>query len=81
MNALERRLDGARFIRTHRSAMVQLGLITALERKPLGDHVAVLTSGTRVPVGRNRWAAVGRAVADRGADRTHVSDPKEATWE
>jgi two-component system LytT family response regulator len=66
MNALEARLNPARFIRTHRSAIVQLRRITALERKRLGDHAALLKSGTRAPVGRNRWAAVSKAVADRG---------------
>ena len=74
MTALERRLGGAGFIRTHRSAIVRLALIAALERKRMGAHVAVLTSGARVPVGRSRWAAVAKAVTDRGADRTYVSD-------
>jgi DNA-binding LytR/AlgR family response regulator len=63
MGALESRLDPARFIRAHRSAIVQPGLIASLERRRLGDHVAVLRSGARVPVGRNRWSAVEKAIS------------------
>jgi two-component system LytT family response regulator len=66
MNALEARLDPTQFIRAHRSAIVQLPLIAALERKRVGDHAAVLKSGARVPVGRSRWAALARAVEERG---------------
>lgn len=65
MNALEARLDPVRFIRTHRSAIVQLPLIATLERSRLGDHTAVLRSGARVPVGRNRWAMVSQAISHR----------------
>lgn len=63
MSALEARLDPARFIRTHRSAIVQLRLITALERKRLGNHAALLRSGARVPVGRNRWSTVEKTLS------------------
>jgi two-component system LytT family response regulator len=66
MNALEARLDPTRYIRTHRSAIVQLPRIAALERRRLGDHAALLRSGARAPVGRSRWAAVSRAVAGLG---------------
>jgi two-component system, LytTR family, response regulator len=65
MQMLEARLDPARFIRTHRSAIVQLQLIAALERKRLGNHSALLRSGARVPVGRQRWTMVSRAVSER----------------
>ncbi len=66
MHALEQRLDPTRFLRTHRSAIVQLPLVVALERRRLGHHLALLRSGARAPVGRSRWAAVTRAIADRG---------------
>jgi DNA-binding LytR/AlgR family response regulator len=78
MNALEARLDPARFIRAHRSAIVQLPLIAALERKRVGDHAAVLKSGARVPVGRSRWAALARAVEGRG---WYHGDPNELAAE
>lgn len=52
MNALERRLDPQRFIRIHRSAIVQLDRVQALRTDRHGAYQAVLHDGTRLPIGR-----------------------------
>lgn len=51
MQQLERRLDPRRFIRVHRSAIVQIDLVTEV-RTVDEATVLVLRDGTRVPVGR-----------------------------
>jgi len=49
LSALEARLDPARFARVHRSALVRLACVRALEAEAV-----VLRDGTRLPVGRRR---------------------------
>ena len=49
---LERRLDPDVFIRIHRSAIVRIESILAVESLFHGDYEAVLRSGERLPVGR-----------------------------
>lgn len=66
MRVLETRLDPARFVRVHRSAIVALGRIRELEALPSGDYRITMTSGTVVPMSRTYVAAVeerlGRAL-------------------
>ena len=50
--ALEARLDPARFVRVHRSAIVNLDRVTQLVPHGKNDAVAILRGGTRVPVSR-----------------------------
>ncbi|GAA0295910.1 LytTR family DNA-binding domain-containing protein [Sphingomonas oligophenolica] len=52
LSALEARLDGATFIRIHRSAICRRSAITGLRRKSTGALVATLGNGDEVPVGR-----------------------------
>ena len=52
---LERTLDPNRFRRVHRSAIVNLDRIAALEPNTEGDLELVLRDGTRVMVSRRRW--------------------------
>jgi two-component system LytT family response regulator len=59
MGALEERLDRARFVRVHRSAIVQLSKVRELRA---GGAEVVLTSGHVVPVSRSRRAALGAAL-------------------
>jgi two-component system, LytTR family, response regulator len=58
LTELERRLDPAAFLRVHRSAIVKLDAIRALDRSRDGHLTAIRTDGTRVPVGRARQRAV-----------------------
>lgn len=53
LNSLEKRLDPLRFVRTHRSAIVQLDRIKAVRTNGLGDE-AVLRDGSLLPVSRRK---------------------------
>lgn len=57
---LERRLDPARFLRIHRSTIVQLGRIRELYAEQHGDYIAVLHGGTRLRVSRRYRAGALR---------------------
>jgi two-component system LytT family response regulator len=54
MNALEERLDPSRFMRVHRSAIVQLDRIDTLLKGAGGDYEVLLKDGTRLRVSRAR---------------------------
>jgi two-component system LytT family response regulator len=49
---LERRLDPSRFIRLGRGTLVNADLITKVNTMPGGTHVAVLSTGQKLPVSR-----------------------------
>lgn len=53
LNRLETRLDSKRFVRTHRTHIVNLDHVVAFRRQARG-LVAELRDGTRVPVSRER---------------------------
>ncbi len=52
--SLERRLDPARFLRVHRSAIVNLARVRRVEAHERGDAYAVLVTGARVKVLRSK---------------------------
>jgi two-component system, LytTR family, response regulator len=52
LSALETQLDGHEFVRIHRSFIVKLSAIKCLERISKDAQVAVLHSGTKLPVSR-----------------------------
>ena len=52
IGAIEESLDARRFVRIHRSAIVNIDLVSELRQDAHGDYVAVLRSGTEVRVGR-----------------------------
>jgi two-component system LytT family response regulator len=60
MNALEARLDPARFVRVQRSAIVNRVHIREVQPWFKGDYVLILKRGTRVVSGRTYRAAVQR---------------------
>ena len=60
LERIEERLDRTRFLRVHRSAIVQLDRVRELRAS---KHVVVLTSGTAVKVSRARWGALTEALA------------------
>jgi two-component system LytT family response regulator len=49
---LERRLDPSRFLRLGRGTLVNVDLITRMNTMPGGTHVAVLSTGQKLPVSR-----------------------------
>ncbi|MBZ5500815.1 MAG: response regulator [Acidobacteriia bacterium] len=62
--ALEAALDPARFLRIHRSYIVNLERVVKVEPYGKDSHVAVLTSGVQLPVSRAGYARL-RAFLDR----------------
>jgi len=63
---LETRLDPKRFLRIHRSFIIQLDRLARLEQTPSESWVAVLQDGTRLPVSKSGYARL-KAVLDAGA--------------
>ena len=61
MASLEARLDPARFVRVHRSALVNVARVRAV-RTAEGETTLALRDGTRLPVSRRRRAALQRAL-------------------
>ena len=58
MQTLEERLDPARFLRIHRSAIVRLDLVESLERGQGGESAVRLKNGVRLRVSRSRREAL-----------------------
>jgi two-component system, LytTR family, response regulator len=54
LGTLEERLDPSRFLRVHRSAIVNLGRLRELHSRFKGDAVVVLEGGVSLPVSRSR---------------------------
>jgi two-component system, LytTR family, response regulator len=54
LHALEQMLDPSRFVRVHRSALVNLSRVRKVVDGRWGDAVAVLQNGTRVRVSCTR---------------------------
>ena len=54
LHHLEARLNPQRFVRVHRTHIVNLDFVKSFRRRGKGQLVAVLTDGTQVAVSRNR---------------------------
>ena len=52
MNGLEARLDTNRFLRIHRSTMVNIERIKEMQPWFHGDYVVILNNGTQLPLSR-----------------------------
>ena len=65
MRVLERRLDPARFIRTHRSAIVRIDCIREIRAVSRYEHEVVLVSGARPPLSRERRARLETLLSRR----------------
>jgi two-component system, LytTR family, response regulator len=50
---LETRLDGERFLRIHRSTIINAECVRELEVSPHGNYVAILVSGQRLSISRS----------------------------
>jgi len=62
--SLEATLDGAKFVRIHRSAIVNLERIARIEPYAKESRIAILTDGTRLPVSRSGYARLLEAMGD-----------------
>jgi two-component system LytT family response regulator len=56
MSFYEQMLDGAQFIRVHRSYIIQLQQLTRIEPLEKDTHVALLKNGTRVALSKTGYA-------------------------
>ena len=67
LSSLAERLDAARFVRVHRSAIVSVDRIRELRTTGLGESLVILRDGTRVPVSRRRREEVAAVIRRTGA--------------
>jgi two-component system LytT family response regulator len=63
---LEAALDPARFVRIHRSYIVNLERVTKIEPYRKDSKLAILTDGTRLPVSRSGYARLAALLDERG---------------
>jgi two-component system LytT family response regulator len=64
IGALEAALDATRFVRIHRSAIVNLERVARIEPYAKDSRVAILSDGTRLPVSRSGYARLLEAMGD-----------------
>jgi two-component system, LytTR family, response regulator len=64
IGALEAALDAARFVRIHRSVIVNLERVARIEPYAKDSRVAILADGTRLPVSRSGYARLLEAMGD-----------------
>jgi two-component system, LytTR family, response regulator len=60
--SIARRLDPVRFVRVHRTAIVNVAYVRELKTLPNGERVAVLSGGATLPIGRRRREEVERVL-------------------
>ncbi len=65
LGTLEERIGGVGFARAHRRALVRLDAVQRLMTTEAGESVAILTTGTRIPISRRRRAAFTAAIRSR----------------
>ena len=63
--SVEAMLDPGRFVRIHRSAIVNLERVARIEPYGKESRLAILTDGTRLPVSRSGYARLMEAMGDR----------------
>jgi len=64
MRELELRLDPTVFVRAHRSAVVNVDFVASVDLLPHGEHVATLSDGARVRIGRSYKPPLFAALGD-----------------
>lgn len=62
MNYYEQSLDPSRFVRVHRSYMIQLSQITRIEPLEKDTHVALLKTGVRIPLSKTGYGKLKLAL-------------------
>ena len=67
--ALEAVLDPARFVRIHRSSIVNLERVSRIEPYGKESRIAILTDGTRLPVSRAGYARLLEVMGDSHGSR------------
>ena len=69
LGAIEQDLDPQRFVRAHRSILVNIDQIAELRRDRDGSAALVLRDGTRLPVGRRRYDDIRDRLARHSVPR------------
>jgi two-component system LytT family response regulator len=69
LDELERRLDPARFLRLHRSHIVNASTILELAPWFAGSYVVKLSDGSQLPIARRRVREIRALLGGRGPDR------------
>jgi len=67
--SLEAQLDPARFIRIHRSAIVNLERLARIEPYGKESRIAILADGARLPISRTGYARLLEAMGDSQGNR------------
>jgi two-component system LytT family response regulator len=67
--ALEESLDPARFVRIHRSAIVNLERVARIEPYGKESRIAILADGARLPISRSGYARLLEAMGDSQGNR------------
>ena len=70
IGSLESALDPARFIRVHRSAIVNLERVARIEPYGKESRLAILHDGARIPVSRSSYARLLEAMGDSHGSRS-----------
>ncbi len=70
---LEAALDPARFVRIHRSAIVNLERLARIEPYGKESRIAILTDGARLPVSRSGYARLMEAMGDSHGSRNSTT--------
>lgn len=63
LSELEAQLDPRRFLRVHRSWLVNIEAVSRIEQATRDSHVAVLRDGSRVPVSRSGYQKLRAALS------------------
>ncbi|HEV3200625.1 MAG TPA: LytTR family DNA-binding domain-containing protein, partial [Bryobacteraceae bacterium] len=69
ISSLEAALDPLRFVRVHRSAIVNLERVARIEPYGKESRIAILSDGTRLPVSRSGYARLLEAMGDSHGNR------------
>ena len=56
LSTLEERLDSKRFIRVHRSFIVNIDRLRSIELYAQDSRIAILADGTKVPISRSGYS-------------------------
>ena len=75
---IERRLDGARFVRVHRSHIVRPDRVSSIRRTVHGGSELILVDSVRIPLGRKYAGEARRRLLAEGCDVAKVARVAEA---
>jgi two-component system LytT family response regulator len=68
LGSLEKALDPARFLRVHRSYIVNVDRLRRVELYSKNSHIAILSDGSRIPISREGHARIRALLSRAGAE-------------